>query len=448
VGTYTERIVVEAPARFNATFQRWRNLLASAEQQYHDASETFTRHNATREEHRMAERLRDLAGAQITLLRDGSDSAQSDFYTYRYMATEGFLPGYNFPRLPLTAYVTSGRGQKNQSVIQRPRFLGISEFGPRSLVYHEGRAHRVVRVLLNAGASNGNGELATQSFYICTSCGAAHEPPKPEFCHACAAPLADSDQILKAYRIENVQTAPTTRITANDEERQRQGFEIRTVFQWPMRDNGRKDIREAVIEDEAGVIATLAFGPAAVIRRFNVGLRRRDPAAGMGFNVNPRNGFWVRARADDDDVGPQDPTKAVPQQIVPYVVDRKNALLLRFDGNARESVEMAGLQYALIRGIELVFQLEEGEVLGESLPGRHDRRAILIYEAAEGGAGVLARLVDDAASLSRVITKAIEICHFDVERFKAEKMKPDALKDLVDAKCVAACYRCLLSYYN
>ena len=139
------------------------------------------------------------------------DSARSDYYTYRYMATEGFLPGYNFPRLPLTAYVTSGRGQKNQSVIQRPRFLGISEFGPRSLVYHEGRAHRVVRVLLNAGANSGNGVLATQSFYICTSCGAAHEQPKPKFCHACAAPLADSDPIMKAYRIENVQTAPTRR---------------------------------------------------------------------------------------------------------------------------------------------------------------------------------------------------------------------------------------------
>ena len=173
--------------------------------------------------------------------------------------------------------------------------------------------------MLNAGANNGNGVLATQSFYICTSCGAAHEQPKPEFCHACAAPLADSDPIMKAYRIENVQTAPTTRITANDEERQRQGFEIRTVFQWPTRDNGRKDIHEAVIEDDAGVIATLAFGPAAVIRRFNVGLRRRDPAAGMGFNVNPRNGFWVRAPGDDDDDGPQDPTKAVPQQIVPYM---------------------------------------------------------------------------------------------------------------------------------
>jgi Lhr-like helicase len=448
VATYTDRIVAEAPARFNATFQRWRNLLASAEQQYREANETFTRHNATREEHRMAERLRDLAGAQIKLLRDGSDSAQSDYYTYRYLATEGFLPGYNFPRLPLTAYVTTGRTQKSQSVIQRPRFLGISEFGPRSLVYHEGRAHRVVRVLLNAGASNGNGELATHSFYICKSCGAAHEPPKPEFCHACAATLADADQIMKAYRIENVQTAPTTRITANDEERQRQGFEIRTVFEWPTRDNGRKDIREAVIADDAGVIASVAFGPAAVIRRFNVGLRRRDPAAGMGFHINPRNGFWARAPGDEDDDSPQDPTKAVPQQIVPYVVDRKNALLLRFDGNARETAEMAGLQYALIRGIELIFQLEEGEVLAESLPSRNDRRAILIYEAAEGGAGVLSRLVDDAASFANVVMKAIEICHFDVKRFKAEEIQPGTLQDVPDAKCVAGCYRCLLSYYN
>jgi hypothetical protein len=448
VATYTKRIVAQAPARFGMTFQRWRNLLASAEQQYHDSNETFTRHGATRDEHRLAERLRDLAGAQIKLLREGSESAQSDFYTYRYLATEGFLPGYNFPRLPLTAYVTSGPGRRNQSVIQRPRFLGISEFGPRSLVYHEGRAHRVVRVLLNAGGNAGNGELATQRFFVCTSCGAAHETPKPDFCHVCAASLADFDPIPHGYRIENVQTAPTTRITANDEERQRQGFEIRTVFQWPLRDNGRKDIREAVLEDEAGVIASLTFGPATVIRRFNVGLRRRDPAAGLGFNINPRNGYWVAAPDDDNDDGPADPTRATPQQIVPYVVDRKNALLLRFDGNARDAAPMADLQYALIRGLEMVFQLEEGELLGEALPSRYDRRAILIYEAAEGGAGVLSRLVDDPKALSHVVFKAIELCHFDLKHFVAEEMHPNAIRDVEGAKCVAGCYRCLLSYYN
>jgi len=45
--------------------------------------------------------------AQISLLRgdmsNDGDLAQSDFYTYRYFASEGFLPGYSFPRLPLRA---------------------------------------------------------------------------------------------------------------------------------------------------------------------------------------------------------------------------------------------------------------------------------------------------------------------------------------------------------
>ena len=105
---------------------------------------------------------------------------------------------------------------------------------------------------------------------------------------------------------------------------------------------------------------------------------------------------------------------------------------------------MADLQYAIARGLEVVFQLEEGEVLGEALPERSDRRSILIYEAAEGGAGVLSQLVANPDALARVMAKAIETCHFDVERFEAD----GELHDVADAQCVAGCYRCLLSYYN
>ena len=85
-----------------------------------------------------ARRLRQEAESQLSLLCDIQNIAQSDFYSYRYFASEGFLPGYNFPRLPLMAYIpatSDGRGR--QAYLQRPRFLALSEFGPRSLVYHE-----------------------------------------------------------------------------------------------------------------------------------------------------------------------------------------------------------------------------------------------------------------------------------------------------------------------
>ena len=41
--------------------------------------------------------------------------------------------------------------------LQRPRFLAISEFGPRSLIYHEGRAYRVMKAKLPPEVRTGDG---------------------------------------------------------------------------------------------------------------------------------------------------------------------------------------------------------------------------------------------------------------------------------------------------
>ena len=91
------------------------------------------------------------ASDQKQLLETGTSTTGSDFYTYRYLATEGFLPGYNFPRLPLYAYVPGGAGAASKAAyLQRARFFAIAEFGPRSLIYHEGRAFRVVKAKLRA----------------------------------------------------------------------------------------------------------------------------------------------------------------------------------------------------------------------------------------------------------------------------------------------------------
>jgi hypothetical protein len=92
--------------------------------------------------------------------------------------------------------------------------------------------------------------------------------------------------------------------------------------------------------------------------------------------------------------------------------------------------------------------LEQGEVLAEPLPFRDNRRAILTYEATEGGAGVLNRLVEDPQALGKVAREALNLMHFDKVDEAIAAGDASLLADRGDEACVHGCYRCLLSYFN
>jgi hypothetical protein len=404
-------------------------------------------YSAPQNEKRAAQSRHGQAIDQLNLLQQGTNNLSSDFYTYRYLATEGFLPGYNFPRLPLMAYVpATNDGRGRQTYLQRPRFLALSEFGPRSLVYHEGRAYRVVRAMLSLShqtSATAETRLPTKTVRLCKACGAGHWDDEASMCHACGTSLGDAEIVNHTYRIENVATQPAERITANDEERQRQGYELQTTFEWAVRDHALDVRRGAAVEGD-GEIARLAYGPGATITRLNNGLRRRKNRTQLGLKMDPVSGYW--AKNEDESEEATDPTASPRQWIVPSVQDRKNALLLQPNDPELEQPALTTVQHALLRGIEAVFQLEEGEILAEPMPTRDARTGFLFYEATEGGAGVLTRLVAEPERLAEVAHAALGIMHFDLASGLPEVA--GALVDVPGTACVAACYRCIMSYYN
>ena len=445
---YADAIVASAAQRFDAAFHRWRDLFAAAEVQRDAARRTMDDYSTPYQEKRAAQSRHAQAVDQLNLLQRGKNAFSSDFYTYRYLATEGFLPGYNFPRLPLLAYIPASRdGGGRQTYLQRPRFLALAEFGPRSLVYHEGRAHRVVRALLSLDhreAATPDTQMPTNAVRICANCGAGHFGDDLSMCHSCETSLGDAEVVGNTYRIENVATQPAEQITANDEERQRQGFDLQTTFEWAVRDQ-EIDVQRASARDDEGEIVSLAYGAGATITRLNKGLRRRADKKVLGFRIDPVSGYWAK-NEDDEDENPLDPAASPRQWIVPSVQDRRNALLFKPADDTLSEVTMATVQHAILRGIEAVFQLEEGEMLAEPMPTRDVRNGFLLYEATEGGAGVLTRLVSQENVLATVARTALRIMHLA----GGEDSLPESISDLSDQgdPCVAACYRCLMSYYN
>jgi len=195
------------------------------------------------------------------------------------------------------------------------------------------------------------------------------------------------------------------------------------------------------LRSDAGPLLHLDYGAATRLSRINKGLRRRKSKSIFGFFIDPQTGRWLKDPENgDDDDGMGDPTSAKPQRIVPIVEDHKNAMLLRPMANFNEA-QMATLQHALIRGIQIEFELEEGELLGEPLPTREMRNTVLLYEATEGGAGVLNRLVSDPTSMAAVARRTLKLMHYEA---------PFTLDEITENEhaCVAGCYRCILSYYN
>jgi hypothetical protein len=194
-------------------------------------------------------------------------------------------------------------------------------------------------------------------------------------------------------------------------------------------------------------VARFVYGAGARIVRLNLGLRRRKQKTVRGFDIDPVQGWWKKFDEAEDDDG--DPRRVGSQRVVPAVEDHKNALLLTLQPPPADVTVFATVQHALIRGFEQVFELEEGELLGEPTPNRDNRRSLLFYEATEGGAGVLSEVSRRPGVLSEVARRALEVMHFvppaDItQTTTAEVLATDRERET----CVAGCYRCLLSYYN
>lgn len=438
---WTKEVMEQIERSFDTACERWRSLYRAAVRQRELHHRIICDHSRPDSERDHSRRLRAQAESQIRLLTEAEGIYEGDFYSYRYFASEGFLPGYNFPRLPLSAYVPGRRRLRGRDeYLSRPRFLAISEFGPRALIYHEGARYRVYKVNLDFGSDDmeATHQLATTVMKRCPSCGYAHleqEKNFSELCHRCEKPLNESSKIDNLVLRQNVSLKPVQRITCDEEERQRFGYRLVTSYRFP-EIGGRLERRDAQVFVDGSVVLYLSYGDSTDLYRINLGWANQRGNEPPGFLLDLEKGYWSRNLADEEDT--EDVTvEGRIQRVVPYVRDTRNVLVMRFE-EAMSGHAMASLQAAFKEAVLKFFQLEPREILCEPMPSPRDRREILFYEASEGGAGVLRQIVEDPTVMPALARCALEICHFD----------PETVQDRARATCGKACYECLLDYGN
>lgn len=438
---WLEDILRRIPQEFDAACERWRSLYRAAVQQRILQNKIIGDHSRTQNDRDRAKRLRAQAEDQINLLTDSQSAFEGDFYSYRYFASEGFLPGYNFPRLPLSAFIPARRGRQGRNeYLSRPRFLAISEFGPRAVIYHEGARYRVNKV--NLSFDENTQELTEYTMKVCSSCGYGHlisSGAGDDTCSSCQNPLRASDEIREMVRLQNVTVKRVEQITSDEEERQRVGYEIQTTYRFSDI-GGTADVRLAEVKVGDELFATVRYGDAAQIWRINLGWRRRKNPNQRGFHLDVERGYWATNK-EADEADPEDPLSNRIKEVIPYVEDHRNVLTIKFT-SAYDTKIMASLQAAFKQAIQQIFQLEPGELAAEALPKRDDRQLLFFYESAEGGAGVLRNLLDPGV-FARIAETALEICHYDPQTGEDTSKLPDS-----GVQCEAACYDCLLEYGN
>ncbi|MBI9067372.1 MAG: DEAD/DEAH box helicase [Salinivirgaceae bacterium] len=415
---------------FNSAFDRWRILYRSAKKMMHDSHIILNDPTIKdKEMKRDAKRQYNVGLRQTDLLTNETKATfggQSEFYVFRYLASEGFIPGYNFTRLPVRAFV--GYKHEDQGeYISRARSIALREFGPNNIIYHNGSKHRIVRMMTtDADALQRKIKISKETGYVFLD-DQAQKANNDPITHT-ELKGDNAEYRTKLIEISESEAIPQNRISCEEEERMSTGFEIDHYFNYP---SGIEQTKKAVVQKGGQSLLNLIYGPATELVHLN---RKWNRSPEDSFSIDERTGKWLRKKDLEDDT-----IKDHEKKVMVFARETADTLYIQPLANLEVSKEqIISLSYALKRAIETIFQVEEREI-GVSIIGQKEKPNVMIYESAEGSLGILSQLVADPLKLKELFTVAYSCMHFDLDSREETELGKSLPK---------ASYQDLLSYFN
>jgi len=426
--TWIEKEIKTVPAKLEDALLRWRRMYLDALRQMNEAHEIhLSPIIKDQEKKRLALVSYMRAKDRKQLLENDSDKGKntslSEFYTFRYLASEGFTPGYNFTRLPIRVFLG---GKDRNEAISRARFIGLKEFGPNNLIYHNGGKFKVNRITPN------DVSLKLTPIHISKDTNYAYigedeikgknQDPITELPYS-ASNIEYYDNLLE---LEEAQSENSERISCMEEVRTSEGYVTDIYLN---ASDGLQDATKIRLTVDGEELMKLFYSPAAKLILLNKKWKRGTTD---GFDIGTKSGFF-KSKKQVANPNPDDPS----QNVMLYTYDTSDVLYIQpIKSLALTNEGVITMQYALEKAIEHLYNIEPVEI-NARLMGSGEHKNIMLYESSEGSIGVLKDIARNPGKLKDIFSLAYEICGYDVN------LKTDNYPERPKAS-----YDDLLSYYN
>jgi superfamily II DNA or RNA helicase len=400
---WLESQIRTVPNKLEDALLRWRKMYLDALRQMNEAHETqispIIKDSEKKKDATISYiRAKDRKSLLENQLDKNRNSTLSEFYTFRYLASEGFLPGYNFTRLPIRVFL--GGKDQNES-ISRARFIGLKEFGPNNLIYHNGGKYKVNRITPNDVSLS----LTTIKISKNTNYAFLNEEGKGINQDPITGKVFDSsdlDRYINLLELEEAQSENSERISCMEEVRTSEGY--LTEMYLNSADN-LLDATKIKLTVDGDELMKLFYAPAAKLILLNKKWKRGKDD---GFDIGSKTGFF-KTKKQLEKPNPEDPHS----NIMLYTYDTSDVLYIqpiKSLGLTEEGV--VTLQYALEKAIEQYYNIEPVEIAAR-LMGSNENKNIMLYESAEGSIGVLKDIARNPVKLKELFLMAYKICGYD-----------------------------------
>ena len=366
---------------------------------------------------------------RLASMRDGG----GDFYVYRYLGRQGFLPNYAFPRDSVSVSFYD-----RDDDLARDPVLALREYAPGNFIYYSGNQYEVV---YGRPKTAGGDTLAFEKLLVCPDCNTAYlgeERAKREACGHCGASLSTTHVNPQALAMPDMVAIQRQSITSDEEERRRLGF-VTDIHYQP-----GADVLAYTVKGAGDATFEITYEHNGTVLNVNQGPRKsEEDSEAMGFGYCQACNKWlVSDKALEEHAGDEGRCRhnARPEHIrrgIHLYTETQNDVVT-LDCPLPEDIDdvegfYTTIRYALERALSVTMELDEREMDGfiSEVPDAPDRRRIVLYETAEGGTGAVQSLTE-APRLRAVLRNAMEVLHAHDP----------------DGGCERACYECLLTFYN